>query len=319
MSQKLPIGDVLNEAVQFSLHRWGSILRFAWVPTLVSLLLFGLVMGLVFDWSTLNAADETTKIDNLQEVFRVPVPFAVSLLSAAYLAMIFLYCGVLASLFRLVALGEERTGFFQLRMDGPTLRVFFAYLIIMIINFLIWTAAFAVAIGTDVQSWTDTFKALGELFWLAGTAEAGNEAELETAILALTPSLGAFGKAFLFALIPIFYVNMKLVPFPAGSAAENRLLLFGSFGMTFGHFWSIVGISIMSILFLIMISIVFQLATAVFQGIALVLAAQGAGFAAIGGVLVLILVMVSFVFQLFIFGFQTALQAIIYRRLRTGE
>jgi hypothetical protein len=319
MSQKLPVGDVLNEAVQFGLHRWATVLRFAWLPMLLSGLVFGILFALIIDPSNFSAATENATLETVKADLRIPVSAAVTLGMLVYIFVIFLFCGVMASMFRLVALGEERPGIFQLRMDGPAIRVFFAYLILMIINVAIWAGAFIVALGMTGDSWAGVFKGFGDFMTLAATAEQGNESDAQAALMALMPAMKAFGTAALIALIPLIYVNIKLTPFPAGSASENRLLLFGSFAMTFGHFWSILGISILSVLFLFLLGIVFQLALAVFQVIVALLATMGAGAAVIGAVLGVGIAAVSIFFQLFLFAFQTAIQGIIYRRLRTGE
>lgn len=318
MSQKLPIGDVMNEAVQFGLHRWATVLRFAWAPTLFSLLLFGLYFAVLFEPSFFSSMSEESSFEEFKSAMRLSVPAAIAGAGLIYLFVILLFCGVAASLFRLVALGEDRPGFVQLRVDGPAIRVFFAYLIMMIITGAIWGAAFLVALaitGESASGLVDGFKAF---MTIAETAEQGNANDLE-AFSALMGPMKVFGMTFLLAVIPLIYMSVKLAPFPPGSAAENRLLLFGSFAMTFGHFWSILGVFILFILFIMVISIIYSLADSIFQMLAALLVAQGSIFALVAVVIYLAVAAAAIFFQLFSMAIQTAVPAIIYRRLKTGE
>lgn len=318
MSQKLPIGDVMNEAVQFGLHRWATVLRFAWAPTLFSVLLFGLYFAVLFQPSFFSSMNEATGFEDLKQGMRLSIPAAIAGAGLIYLFVILLFCGVAASLFRLVALGEDRPGFVQLRVDGPAVRVFFAYLIMMVITGAIWGVAFLGALavtGESASGFVDGFKAL---IAAIEAAEQSSANDLE-AFSALMAPMKVFGMTFLLAVIPLIYVSVKLAPFPPGSAAENRLLLFGSFAMTFGHFWSILGVFILFILFIMVISIIYSLADSIFQMLAALLVTQGSIFSLIAIVIYLAAFAAAIFFQLFSMAIQTAVPAIIYRRLKTGE
>jgi len=319
MSQKLPVGDVLNEAVQFGLHRWSTVLRFALGPMLVSILLSGVVAAVLLEPSFFTESGKDVTLESMKDGLRFTMPITALVGGLAYLFVIFLFCGVMASMYRLVALGEERRGFFQLRMDGPAKRVFFAYLILMILNLAIWGIAFYFALGMTGDSWDTIGKAFGEFMAFAAVAEQANESEVEAAMMALMPTLKPFGLAILYAVLPLIYVNTKLAPFPAGSAAENRLLLIGSFAMTFGHFWSVLGVSILGFIFLMLLNMIFRLSMKVFEMISELLLTQGAGMAVLAAIIGIGIVALSIFFQLFTFAFQTSLHAIIYRRLKTGE
>ena len=318
MSNKLPVGDVMNEAVQFGLHRWATVLRYSWAPGLFSLLLFGLYFACLFAPSFYQSGQDVTSFEELQEGMRVSIPVAIAGAALIYLFVVLLFCGVAASLFRLVALGEERPGFIQLRMDGPALRVFFAYLIMMIITCAIWGAAFMGALSISGESFSSLKGSFQSLMELAQASEQDSASDLE-AFSSMMGPMKIFGLTFLLAIVPLIYVTVKLAPFPPGSASENRLLLFGSFAMTFGHFWSILGVFILFILFMIVISIIYSLADSIFQMLAALLVAQGSVFALVG-MLIYVIVMGAAIFvQLFSMAVQTAVPAIIYRRLKTGE
>ena len=41
MSERLPVGEVLNEAFQFGLKRWTSVLKYGWLPALLAIGVMG--------------------------------------------------------------------------------------------------------------------------------------------------------------------------------------------------------------------------------------------------------------------------------------
>ena len=317
MSQKLPVGEVMNEAVQFGLHRWATVLRFAWAPGLFGVLLFILYFAALFSPSFFTSMNEATSFGDLKEGMRLSVPTAIAGAVLVYLFIILLFCGVAASIFRLVALGEERRGIVQLRLDGPAVRVFVSYFIIMIISGAVWLVAITGAMAMNGESWSSLAEGFKTFMTLVQTAEE-NSADEMAAIAALMAPLKIFGLAFLLAAIPLIYMSVKLAPFPSGSAAENRLLLFGSLSMTAGHAWSIFGVFLLYIGFVMVLSIVYSLADAVLQGLAALLVSFGSVFALVAMVMYFALAAVAIFFQLFMMAIQYAVPAIIYRRLKTG-
>lgn len=319
MSEKLPVGDVLNEAFQFGLHRWATILRFAWLPVVLMIAVFLAYIFAVLDMTTFMALDgESGDLEMLSDLLRVPMSVAVVVGIVLYIVLSIPIAGFIASVYRLVALGEERPGLFQLRVDGPAWRVFWAYIIMALISTLIWAGAAAAAFSLTGNSLPEVASAFYNLFAFAAEVDGASQPSPEM----LDPFVNSFNAIFLamlFALIPILYVNIKLTPFLPGSASENRLLLIGSFRMTFGHFWSILGIFILLIIFLLIISLIFQLAMVALQLLVSFLAVQGAGLEIVAMVLGILFIVVSIFFQAFIMAVQIAAPAIIYRRLSTGE
>ena len=174
------------------------------------------------------------------------------------------------------------------------------------------------AMAMNGESWSslmEGFKTFGEL---AAAAEQESADELAAFGALMTP-LKIFGLAFLFAIVPLIYMSVKLAPFPPGSAAENRLLLLGSLSMTSGHAWSIFGVFLLYIAFIMVLSIVYSLADTVLQLLAAMLVSFGSVFALVAMVMYLALAAVAIFFQLFMMAMQYAVPAIIYRRLKTGE
>lgn len=317
MSERLWIGDTLNEAFQFGLKRWGTVFRYSWATLVVAIIVFGAFAAVMINPGVFDGHKAAEDISQFQDILRMPVPIAIAVGVVAYAFIALLFCGVIASVFRLAALGEDRPGLIHLRIDGPAIRVFLSFLIIAALNGVIWVAALAASFAINGQDPGSLLSVGDRLFRLALSADAGETSDAE-AFSALLAMIRPFALAGLIALIPLLYLNIKLIPFPAGSAAENRLLLFGSFSMTTGHFWSILGAYVLFIVFAIALSIVFELAMVVLRLIVGILAAMGVGAALVGVVFAGVGIAASVFFNVYLFGVQVALRAIVYRRLATG-
>lgn len=318
MSERIKAGDVLNEAFQFGFHRFGTVLGFAWLPVLLGLLLVTGALFLVFDMQALEATSDPESLDDMASLLRVPPAAAVAIGVAGVVLMLALYSGVFASIFRLVALGEERPGIAHLRFDGPAQRVFWGQIILAFMNGSVLLAACLVALAMSGHSLSEVLTSGQEFMKLFQQALADpsmqpSEAELQR----IGEPLGVFFLGFFLALPVMLYLGIKLVPFLPGSASENRLLLFGSFRMTFGHFWSILGVYVLFILSMLVLAIVYTL---VMSFLELMAGLSGGGaLALIGAVFGVVSFALGLAYQVFVMGVQLALQGIIYRRLKTGE
>lgn len=320
MSERIRAGDVLHEAFQFGARRWPAVLRYVWLPLILSgFATFGIAM-LVLDVDGLQTAIETsdTGMVSIAPFLKVSPTMAIAAAIAAVFGLIFIYSGAYASIFRLTALGEDRPGVAQLRFDGPAQRVFFAQLILMAINLALWGAAFMIALSVSGVSFADIGKAMGDLMALAERAAADpafkpSPAEAE----AVGKPLGALFLGGVFAALPMAYVNVKLAPFLAGSAAENRILLFGSFRMTRGHAWSIFGTYVLFMIAMFILMMVFGLAMGLFELLGQL--SGGGGLSIVGKLFTAIGVVLDAAFQVYVLGVSLAMQGIIYRRLATGE
>ncbi|PQA87531.1 hypothetical protein [Hyphococcus luteus] len=317
MSERIRAGDILNEAFQFGFYRWTTVFRFAWLPVvMVMLLAFG-ATNLVFDMEALKALEgvQDPALSDFQEAFRLSMPMAALTWIGVGVIALFLYSGFAASIYRLVALGEERSGVAHLRLDGPALRVFFAMLILNGINYVVISAVSLLMLALNGHGIGDFFAAWPDFFAMveASSQDSSYQPSLEEA-QRLAP-IGLFFLGFMFALPALIYINVKLAPFAPGSASENRLLLFGAFRMTFGHAWSIFGVYVLFFMAMLVMTIVYWL-TMSFLG---VMTGLGGSAAVIGKLFGAIEFAASFAYQIFIFGVQFSLQAIIYRRLKTGQ
>ena len=315
MAEKFAVGEALNETFQFALHRWGSVLRFGWAPIALALAVtFGLAWT-VLDIEALRAAEENPDgLSNIGDWLNVSAPAAIALVLIGSVIVSFILSGFMASVYRLVALGEERPGFVHLRFDGPAQRVFLANLIQSLINIGIYAAAFLVASATSGISPGDAFDALGEIMRIV--SESGGEVD-ESAFGESVAPAGLFFLAILYAILPMIYVNIRLAPFLSGSAAENRLLLLGAFRLTAGNFWNLFFFYFLLTISLAVIVFAFQIVVGILDTLS-ALPSSGV-FALIGYIAGAISFIATIAFQVFTYAIQFGAQGVIYRRLKTGE
>jgi len=85
--------------------------------------------------------------------------------------------------------------------------------------------------------------------------------------------------------------------------------------MTFGHAWSIFGVYVLFFIAMVVMSILYTLTMSFFE----VMASLGGAVALVGVIFALVQMAAVLFYQVFVMGVQMALQAIIYRRLKTGE
>lgn len=313
MSYPLPAGEVLNEAFQFGLRRWGTVLRYLWLPLILSIASVIGYGGLVLE----NAPGLDGDAAGLS--FRVPAFIAYLLGAVVFAVCLFLYAGFMTSVFRLVAIGEELNGFFHLRTDGPAVRVFSAVLILNILSFAILGVSFLFSLAVTGQSLDAVLGGLREFVVLAASSGAGGDSVSPAALERLAEPMSVIFLSILGALIPLIFINVRLAPFAAGSAVENRLLLFGSFQLTMGSFWPIFVVLLLVIISLFALSIIIELAAAIFEMLGQGLAELGGPMALIGSISIFAAFMITFLYQIFSASVQLSAQAVIYRRLKTGE
>ncbi|WP_375202648.1 hypothetical protein [Hyphococcus sp.] len=319
MSHNIPVGDVLNEAFQFGLKRWGTVLRLGWAPVVVSLLLAGGYFALILDFEVLSSANESQTFPGFSEIFKMPVSAVVALGVVFYVLIGLIYCGVMASIFRLVALGEESPGFIHVRLDGPAWRVFWASIISALISLAIWCVAFLIALPITGNSIGSYLSEAGAAFaGMMAAVESGSEDAAAVHASGMFSYWRTFMYAFAIAFIPLIYVGVRLQPFIAGSAAENRLILFGSLKLTEGKFWPVLGAMFLMGLMIILISIVYELFSSVIE-LLMGLGGAGGAFAIIAALMGFIYFAVTVFYYAVVYGAQLAFSAIIYRRLKTGE
>ncbi len=309
----LPAGEVLNEAFQFTLRRWWTVVRFGWLPAALGALAFLGYGALAFEppGQTVDGAASGLAL-------RMPA-FAVFMLGVAVVAVVlYLYAGFMTSIYRLVATGEERGGVFQIRTDPPVARVFWAVLIVNGLTLALFGLGLVLATIVAGRAPGELFSAVAEFASLAAAANAAGAPIPQQEAERLAEPLGVLFLGAVGAMAPITYVNIRLTPFVAGSAVENRLLLFGAFHLTRGRFWSIFLIFFLLIVSILALSIIIELAAEIFNQLGEALTALGGGAGLAGGVLLFIGFLIGVGFQLFSAALQLSAQGIVYRRLKTG-
>lgn len=309
----LPAGEILNEAFQFAMRRWGTVLRYAWLPLAIGgFILYACRVLLFGDADVVDGGKGASFL-------RVPVFFAVVVGVGAFVACAFLYAGVMTSLFRLVATGEERGGFAHLRTDEPVFRVFWAVLIVNGLGIAVLAFSLLLGFVSTGNAPGEVLSAFSEYVRLAVDANARGETIPVEAAERLAEPLGVVFLCSFAAMLVIIYLNIRLTPFAAGSAVENRLLLFGAFHLTRGRFWPIFFVQVLIFLCVFALSLIVDLGRAIIAMLGTLLTELG-GIASLGGGAVLMIAfLIAVAFQLFSASIQLSAQGIIYRRLKTGE
>lgn len=316
MSGRVPAGEILNEAFQFGFYRWLTVFRFAWAPLAFTAVLMWALINAIFDKEALAGIEKAADLERFSDIMNVsPVAAIVMGIGAAIVTMI-AFAGMFASVYRLVALGEDRPGFLQIRFDGPAQRVFMAQIILNAVNYVIGIAAVLIGLTFAGASLGDLVISSREFFALVHqTAQDPSFQPSEAQIQSMAGPLRGIMLGGLIAAPALIFVNVKLSPFLAGSAAENRLLLFGAFRLTAGYFWAIFGVIFMFILALFAVGLAFSLVMSFVE----TMSNLGGSLAFIGALFGVISFAATVFYQVFIIGVQLSLQAIIYRRLKTGE
>ncbi|MGF1544588.1 MAG: hypothetical protein ACFB00_08840 [Parvularculaceae bacterium] len=313
MSKRAPVGAVVNEAVQFGLHRWSAVVRAFVAPAIVSLFAYVAFVLAIFDLSSLSETGSAG----------TPLRFPVGVAVLSFLALLaflgVVVSGAYASIYRLAALGEERRGWFQIRLDGPAIRVFLSGFVKFAISLVISAILYAVGVvidpngmGEALDFWRESVRAVGAMLGGADPDTVSLQIPDEPVY---SPGLHALNA--LSSLLSI-YMFVKLTPFSPGSAVENRLIPFKSFRMTFGHAWSIFWAYALLFVFFIIVFVVGGFAFVVVMGVGGALAAEGAILALVGGALIFAACLAGLFFAIFTAGAYAALSAIIYRRIETG-
>ena len=316
MSGRVPAGEILNEAFQFGFYRWLTVFRFAWAPLAFTAVLMWALINVIFDKEALAGIEKAADFERFSDIMNVSPVAAIAMGIGAAIVMMIAFAGMFASVYRLVALGEDRPGFLQVRFDGPAQRVFMAQIILNAVNYVIGIAAVLIGLTFAGASLGDLVISSKEFFALVQqTAQDPSFQPSEAQIQSMAGPLRGIMLGGLIAAPALIFVNVKLSPFLAGSAAENRLLLFGAFRLTAGHFWAIFGVIFLFILALFAVGLAFSLAMSFVE----TMSNLGGSLAFIGALFGVIGFAATVFYQVFIIGVQLSLQAIIYRRLKTGE
>ncbi len=315
MSRDFPVGASVSEAADFARHRWGAIIRFGWAPAIISILIIGIFVAGVIDIEAVQNAAAENKALAPFDALRLPFwQFALAGL-VVYALTFFFWSGALTSVLRLVALGEDRPGLFHLRMDGAAARVYLACLFTAGIGTVVSLAIMA-AVGFAMG--VNPLAAFEEIMRVVAATEQGGSVSPE-ASERLAEAAGFLVLGGLAAAVPSIYLAVKFAPFATAAACEDRLDFGAAFAMTTGVFWRVLGALVLMTAFLVIAAIIFQLAVGVLDLVAGMLRNRSGAGPVIGAALGILLAIASIIFNAFIYSAQFALNAIIYRRLKTGQ
>ncbi|MEL6362988.1 MAG: hypothetical protein AAFR21_18120 [Pseudomonadota bacterium] len=323
MSDRVEMGSVLTEAFNFAWQRLPTLIRYIWAPFLILIFLAGGLTAMAIDFDVVNARDGSANLDP-EALTRMLKAGPVELLGYAMIFVVvsmFLFAGVYTSVYRLVALGEERSDIIQLYTDGPAMRTFIAMLISSLINLVVFLIAIGAAQAITGKSIMSAVPSIMEIFSLSAEAEMnGRQVEIPPDQMAkLGEGLVPLALGILLAIIPTVYVSVKLLPFAPATAVENRLALVKSFTMTFGHAWSIFGSIILFAIATFLLALIVELASGIIELFANLFQNMGGPMALVAILIAFIIMVAELIFQAFLINAQLALQAIIYRRIETGS
>lgn len=318
MSERLPVGETVNEAFQFATRRLVTVIRFGWLPMAATIALLLGYGRIVLDISALNAVEDASALQSFDAYLNFPLPIVMITGVVLIIVTGLLMSGFMASIYRLVSIGEDRHGLFNLRVDGPAFRVFWAQVILSLLNYFLFFIAFIVAATITGNAPFEILASLFRIFPAIFEAASQSDGDVDPNILMdAAPAFGVFLLAGLITIIPAAYLNVRLAPFAAGSAAENRLLLMGTLSLTRGQFWSIFGVFFLLLLALMALGILYTLSL---QLLELLASLGGAGaLRLIGTAFLALQIIVIILYQAFVLGLQLSTQAIVYRRLKTGQ
>lgn len=310
---RLSLTSVLNEAFQFGVSRFWTIIRCVLLPYLILIVGIAIIAASLIDFQAImdmaqGGLAEPEDIGGfLDLVFRTNFWLTVFILYLASLVLMLPLMGGMTSLYRLVGLGEEPGGWFNLRFDGPMWRLVIATIIFTAIQYVLSGIGFGIAYALNPQAGAG----IGEMIAVF------QNMDFETGAVGYEPDPAAIGALFgffflgwLITLILSIAILTRLAPFTAATACENRLMLLSSWSMTKGNFWPILGAYIMMILGFVVLQIVYGLLTLVIQ---MIVTVAGVGLLTVA--YNIIDFAVNMALAAFMLGVQIAFAASIYRKL----
>ncbi|NHK27480.1 hypothetical protein FF098_006145 [Parvularcula flava] len=310
---KLSLTSVLNESFQFGVSRFWTIIRCVLLPYIILVVGITIIALSLIDFQAIiemadGGMSEPDNIDGfLDLVFRTNFWMSVFILYLASLVLMLPLMGGMTSLYRLVGLGEEPGGWFNLRFDGPMWRLVIASLIFSVIQYIIWGIGFGVAYALNPQA----MEGIGEMIAVF------QNMDFDTGNVGYDPDPSAIGALFgffflgwLITLILSIAILTRLAPFMAATACENRLMLLSSWSMTKGNFWVILGAYVMMVLGFVALQLIYGMLTLVIQMIVTVVS-----FGLLTAVYNIVDFAVNMAIAAFMLGVQVAFASSIYRKL----
>lgn len=331
MQRKLPIFQTVGESLTFGFFHIFSVLRLAWLPMILIVVVWFAAMILVFGsgiMAVLSAgvADGFAGEEIWEQIFEgmawETVGFGVGAVAIlAYLTAALVTALLTGSyavpIYRLAAVdAPPPRGLFYLRIGPPQWR-YLGATVIQIVLILIPVAAILAGALTIAALAGDGF---GPLFH-AIMEEGGTYTDTE-----ITGPAGwaIFAVAAIGAILVIWLV-LRLLTFLPATAVEDRIALGSAFAMTGGNVWRLLGAGIVYGIALALISFALEMALAIAALIggaltmAIVAAFAGGGAGVAGAILgplgVVVIMALYILYFAYSIGVQLAFPAIAYKYL----
>ena len=216
MSNTVPVGETLNEAFQFAINRMGAVFRLGWLPIVLTMLVTLGAVRLIFKPEVFTSGEEATT-GSLVELMNVSPPVAILIGVLALLLMLVITSGFMATIYRLVALGEDRPGLADVRFDGPALRVAWAQIILSVLTTSVFFVVFLLVSISTGHSPFEVLGSIGKFFAVAVSASAAGVEPDPAQFAEFAEPLGALLLAGFVSIFPIAYLTVRLAPFAAAS------------------------------------------------------------------------------------------------------
>ncbi|GAB4540137.1 MAG: hypothetical protein Tsb0010_18190 [Parvularculaceae bacterium] len=329
MQRKLPVFQTVGESLTFGLFHIFTVLRLAWLPMVLTFVVWFAALVLVFGSGimavlTAGVAEGFAGKDVLEQIIEGMAWETVGLGFGAVAILAYLTAALVTALlagsysvpiFRLAAIGDAPPrGIFNLRIGPPQWR-YLAATVIQIVLILIPVAAIVAGAFTLAALAGDGF---GPLF-----NEILNDGESYSEVTG--PAGWGIAAIAIIGVIFVIWLVLRLFTFLPATAAEDRIALGSAFSMTGGNVWRLLGAAIIYGIALALISFALEMAlaiTALIGGaltVAIVAAFAGGGAGAAGAILgplgVILITALYILYFAYSLGVQLAFPAVAYKYL----
>jgi hypothetical protein len=282
MQNKMQFTDLVTETFDFGWNKWFAVFKLSILPFLATVALMTIVSIIIMAVTPLILTQEMMTGEEQPPALTMFVFSLVSSIAGLLASLPMIGAGV--RIFRLAGLGEQSQFWEGFRFDATFWRTVASYVIITV---LLYVVQFAI-------------------MYLPGFVD------FDINLIA-----DFYIRFILFVAIYAFYiaVQVKLLPFHAATACENRLPIMETWRRTHGYFWTIFGAQLLLLLMVAGTGYIFYQGYLFFDSIGGVAAVLNSTLGLIQVPIILGAFFVGFFFLFFAVGTLSAYPAIIYRKL----
>ena len=250
--RKLPVGDVVSEALNFSWNNFGPLLRLGLVP------LMSAAVVMAFD-GAIGTVPEGEEPDPMLTVFSLGASLISTLLWAMFAVAVH----------RIILNGEAiPRDWFYFRFTGDEIRYAIAPLVIAFFPMVILFGTLAAAFGGQILD----------------VATQGEEA-----VTSIAEPGGLQIAAVVVAFCLFFFIYIRLSLILPNIAVEGRFGLMRVWRMTSGNFWRLIGVSfllgLVAMLFLLLIGVLAAVGVGIVSALGIELGEGSSGMALIATII----------------------------------